>query len=522
MNTLNISKFLKSSSKKSITTKNKNKKLKTKIKKSNYSKKTKNKTKNKNKTQNSQTFNEVKKQFNEILKTELLDNFYSLDNTINTTLIKYNDKTSKTLIRNGLNNFRLCSGYGFDILDNYFESINLAYRVKNNLLESIGDGLDRAPLIVRNAYEDFTRGLKDYITARYSNKLPHKEASNAFVKLWECLSVFDIIPRGKQSSFKVFHICEAPGQMILACKYFTEHKRKNITDYEWVANSLNPFNKALQNEYGEFKIFGDNYGLIRGNPRKWLWGADNTGDVTVVKNVKWFREYIRNKFLGGKDAKDAKDSKLDLIVGDGGLNTGMEPLLLQKLDLAQVIMVLACSSPGGSCIIKHFTPYIKRHTDTFNASGFFIGFLYMYYVAFDEVSLFKPYSSNPDSGEFYVVGQGFHGIDDNALERLYKILDKFKLNDALIPKESLPETFIAQINRFLEKMSNLNTMSIEKQNLLLTCYKDSKNKDGKDSKDSKNDKLNKYLKCDNFLDKDNLQTILVPRYNAWIKKYQFV
>jgi hypothetical protein len=448
---------------------------------------------------------------------ELLDNFYSLDNTINATLIKYNDTTSKTLIRNGMNNFRLCSGYGFDILDNYFENINLAYRVKNNLLESLG--LEYAPKIVKSAYEDFTRGLKDYITARYSNKLPHKEASNAFVKLWECLTVFDIIPRGKQSSFKVFHICEAPGQMILACKYFTEQKRKNITEYEWIANSLNPFNKALQNEYGEFKIFGDDYGLIRGNPKKWLWGADNTGDVTVVKNVKWFREYIRNKFLGGKDTKDGKDNKLDLIVGDGGLNTGMEPLLLQKLDLAQVIMVLACSSPGGSCVIKHFTPYIKRHTDTFNASGFFIGFLYMYYVAFDEVSLFKPYSSNPDSGEFYVVGQGFHGIDDSALERLYKILDKFKLNDALIPKESLPETFIAQVNRFLEKMSNLNTMSIEKQNLLLTCYKDSK--DSKD-KDSKHEKLKKYLKCDDFLDKDNLQTILVPRYNAWIKKYQFV
>ena len=62
----------------------------------------------------------------------------------------------------------------------------------------------------------------------------------------------------------------------------------------------------------------------------------------------------------------------------------------------------------------------------------------------------------------------------------------------------------------LKKMSNLNTMAIEKQNLLLTCYKDSQNK-----------QIKKYLKCDRFLNEDNLQTILVPRYNAWIKKYQF-
>jgi hypothetical protein len=439
-----------------------------------------------------------------IMKEEedkLVDNFYNLDNTINTTLIKYNDHETKALIRKGLDNFHLCKGYSFDVLIKYFESINLAYRIKNNLLDILE--LKRAPRIVQRAYEDFTRGLKDYITSRYSSKLPHSTVSNAFVKLWECLTVFDIIPRGKTNKFRVFHICEAPGQMILACKYFTEQKRKNITDYEWIANSLNPFNKTLQNEYGDAKIFGDDYGLIRKNPQKWLWGADNTGDITQVKNIKWFKNYITNKFVG--------NSKLDLIVGDGGLNTELDPLMLQKLDLAQVIMVMACSSQGGSCIIKHFTPYIKRHTDTFNASGFFMGFLYLYYLTFSEVSLFKPYSSNPDGGEFYVVGQGFNGIDDAQLDRLYKIIDNFELNDGIIPKDMIPETFISQVNAFLEKISNLNTMSIEKQNLLLTCYKD-----------SKNPKVSKYLKCNRFLDEDNLQTILVPRYTAWIKKYQFV
>jgi uncharacterized FlaG/YvyC family protein len=448
--------------------------------------------------------NNIKKHFNEILIAQLINNFYSLDNTINATLIKYNDKDSKMLNRSAIHNFRICNGYGIDILNKFYENINLAYRVKENLRDNIGIKKgDRVPKIIQDAFEDFTRGLSAYVSQRYSNKLPHRTISNAFIKMWECLTVFDIIPRGKQSQFRVFHICEAPGQMILACKYFTEQKRKNIKDYQWIAQSLNPFNKAKQNEYGEFAIFGDTYGLIKGNPQKWLWGADNTGDVTIVKNIKWYREYVKNKFLG-------KDTHLDLIVGDGGLNTGMDPFLLQKLDLAQLLMVLSCSSVGGSCIIKHFTPYIKRHTGTFNASGFFLGFLYMYYIAFDEVSLFKPYSSNPDSGEFYVIGQGFKGIDDEHIERLYKMLDKFALNDALIQLDLIPETFILQINAFLEKMSNLNTISIEKQNMLLTCYKD-----------SKNELLQKYLKCDNFLDADNLQTILVPRYNAWIKKYQF-
>jgi hypothetical protein len=126
------------------------------------------------------------------------------------------------------------------------------------------------------------------------------------------------------------------------------------------------------------------------------------------------------------------------------------------------------------------------------------------------VSLFKPYSSNPDSGEFYVVGQGFLGVDDESLERLYKILERMELNQSIISQDKIPETFIHQINGFLERLSDLNVMSIEKQNLLLTCYKD-----------GQNPKIQKYLKCDNFLDKDNLAVIQKPRFEEWIKQYGF-
>ena len=126
------------------------------------------------------------------------------------------------------------------------------------------------------------------------------------------------------------------------------------------------------------------------------------------------------------------------------------------------------------------------------------------------MSLFKPYTSNPDSGEFYVVGTGFRGIEEDELERLYRMLEKFELNQGLIAKDDLPETFLAQMNAFLERMSSLNTMAIEKQNLLLTCYKD-----GKDPK------IQKYLKCDSFLSLDNLQNIQKPRFEEWIKRYGF-
>ena len=442
---------------------------------------------------------------------KILNMSYGLDNTININLIKYSDNESKVLNKEGLDNFKLCKSYGYEILNEYFDKITLSYKVKEELLKSLK--IDTAPIVVKSAMEDFTRGMSNYINTIYK-KLPIK-ISNAFCKLWEVLDVFDdIIPKevklsSSQTKFKVFHICEAPGNMIVSSKYFVEKKRKNIKkeDYDWIANTLNPNNLVNKGVYNKGAIFGDTYNLIKNNPQKWLCGEDNTGDITKVNNIKWYKKYINEQWL--KQGKHGKHNKLDFICGDGGLSTDTNnPLLLQKLDLAQVITVLACSSIGGSCCIKHFTPYIKRYTDTYEASGFFIGFLYLYYLSFDSVNLFKPYTSNPDSGEFYVVGRGFKGIEAKQLENLYTILDNFNLNNAIINKEHIPETFIIQINNFLEKMSNLNSINIEKQILLLTCYK-------------QKFRVKNGLHCNNFLNKNKLKDILIPRYKEWIKIYNF-
>ena len=41
------------------------------------------------------------------------------------------------------------------------------------------------------------------------------------------------------------------------------------------------------------------------------------------------------------------------------------------------------------------------------------------------------------------------------------------------------------------------------------------------AKGAKDEKIFKLLKCNKFLDENNIETILVPRYNEWIKKYNF-
>ena len=505
------------------------------------------------------------------LSLSIINSFYEFTNPFITYLINYNDYNSIALERSVFYNINLYDNYSLPLLESNYYLIDKSYEIQKKLENKLltESRLKTIPANIKYATEDLTRGLSKFISLSYSNSLPLPTVSNAFIKLWEILTLFDIIPERERdihiqdstsynknilftphpsNVFRVFHMCEAPGQMILGCKYFTDTKRKHITDYEWIANSLNPNNKINTIKYGV--PLGDSYKLMKNNPSKWLWGIDNTGDITNVNNIKWFRNNIHKHIINNDTKTDTDTTKpkptptpmLNLIIGDGGLGTGNDTLALQKLDLAQVIMVLACSSIGGSCIIKHFTPYVSNHPETIKASSFFISLLYLYYVAFDEIILHKPYSSNMDSGEFYVIGKGFKGVPEHGINNLYKSLNKFKVNNAILDVEHIPETFKIQITAFIAKMCQYNIKGIDKTNLLLSCYlgidldldKPEHLADAEQTEKSEKieqslqhtniKKLNKTknkMVCDKFLDANKIENILTPRYNAWIKLFKF-
>ena len=477
---------------------------------------------------------------------EILDHFYSLDTPVNQKLIKYEDRTSKMLVKRALEYFndyntdsKLQSQSqsklqtklqtklpDFDMINEYYNRIKIALQVKHKLLEDISDEKTehKTPYRVDSIVHDFAGGLCDYLNNKYKT-LPI-EISDSFVKLWEILSVFNLIPE-KTQSLKVLHLCEAPGQMILCVKYWIESKCPNLSmdNYEWMANTLNPY--EAQNRYRFNKdVSKDMYGLIKHNYDKWLWGYDNTGDITKPNVIKSIKDDIKKKWTNKE--------KLDLVISDGSISfTNNDKLTIQKLDFAQVIAVLACSSIGSDCCIKHFIPYVnledpnlnlnKNNTNDKNYSkilnesitedgDLFISYLYLYYISFDSISLYKPNSSKSNTSEFYVVGKGFKGIEEDYLDSLLKIIDHFQLNHTLIDKNKIPKTFLSQIKNFLENMSNTNILTIEKENLLLTCYKNN---------EDNNKKVNKILKCDNFFEKKKIDSITLPKYKEWIKIFNF-
>jgi len=441
-----------------------------------------------------------------IQDNKILSSFYTFNNPINTRLIKYTDPESKLKIKNSINNIKLVESYEFPTIIENFKRLDTFYIEEKKIMKELK--IKKTPPHVKHATEDLTRGLRTFVNSRYTN-LP-KTISNAFVKLWEVFEKFDIMSQ-KSKSFRVFHIAEAPGMITLCTQYFAKTKRPNITDYDWRANSLNPYNKDAQ----KMGALRDEYGLIKSNPKKWLWGADNTGDITNTKNIKSFKDYINKKWLtsnSNSDSNSNNNTKLDLITGDAGTDPNIDTMLLQKLDLAQAITTVVCSHIGGNSCVKHFSPYITSNPDSIEATSFFISYIYLYYICFKEVSLYKPYTSNGDSGEFYIVCKDFIGIDNSQIEKLYKCLDTFKTNYSIFPKDSIPDTFILQVNSFIGLLCNLNIQAIEKTILLLNCYKDTKNK-------NKNN-INSY--CDNLLNDSKLDNILIPRFNQWINEFNFV
>jgi len=339
-----------------------------------------------------------------------------------------------------------------------------------------------------------------------------------------------------------------------------------MDNYEWMANTLNPYditNKALyknvfgntydlddkdekghkghkehkghkDNKHENTIIYGDDFGLIKNNYDKWLWGADNTGDMSNVNNIKNIKDTIKEKWLkkGNREGRGHKYDNIDLIICDNNLlnsnnsnnSNNRYTLYTQKLELAQAISVIACSSIGGSCCVKNYIPYRniinidEDYNNNSNESNYFIGYLYMYYILFDSISLYKPNTSYPDDGEFYIIGKGFKGIQDELLENLYNILDDFSFNTSIINKDKIPESFKFQLINFLEDMSNINIISIEKQNLLLTCFKSL----GDNQEQNNYKQTNKVLKCDNFFNKVKINNMLIPKYREWVKIFNFV
>jgi hypothetical protein len=218
--------------------------------------------------------------------------------------------------------------------------------------------------------------------------------SQAFFKMIEVLN--ECFTKKDFDQISAFHICEAPGQFI---KSFQTYSKLKHLKYTWKAQTLRPDDKNY--------ALDDVYGLISNNKQNWLYGKDNTGDITSHSNILEYEQL-------------SKKNKYNCITSDCGIQFSSYEFQEEEIEFinySQFLTMMLCLQNEGHCVMKIFLPLVRPIA------------LYMHnmlFETFNEIIYFKP-SLNLTSSEIYLVGKGYKGISHSIKNELLHIHKNFKL-----------------------------------------------------------------------------------------------
>ena len=125
--------------------------------------------------------------------------------------------------------------------------------------------------------------LKDIVSKKFNNGF---YISQAWLKMYEICELFNIISK-KKKVLNTMHICELPGNFISSINHYIKTKTK-IKEFNWIGQSLNPNHKDNIKKYGNCIIDEKPYNFYSKYKDKWIFGKDNTGDITNIQNIKYY------------------------------------------------------------------------------------------------------------------------------------------------------------------------------------------------------------------------------------------
>ncbi|XP_066205196.1 cap-specific mRNA (nucleoside-2'-O-)-methyltransferase 2 [Saccopteryx leptura] len=246
--------------------------------------------------------------------------------------------------------------------------------------------------------------------------------TQAWCKFHEILCSFPIIPQEafQNGQLNSLHLCEAPGAFIASLNHYLK-SRPFPCDWNWVANTLNPYHEANDNL---MMIMDDR--LIANTLHWWYFGPDNTGDIMSLKYLTGLQNFISNM------------ATVHLITADGSFdcqgNPGEQEALVSSLHYCEVVTALTTLGNGGSFVLKMFTLF--EHCS--------INLMYLLNCSFDQVYVFKPATSKAGNSEVYVICLHYKGR-----EVIHPLLTKMVLHfgtemtrKALFPHHVIPESFL--------------------------------------------------------------------------------
>jgi len=248
--------------------------------------------------------------------------------------------------------------------------------------------------------------------------------SRAFLKLWEMIILFDLIP--EKENFVSSHLAEGPGSFIQATILFRDlqenlKKIKSSKNDKYYAISLHSDNKHLLIEKEFINYYGKEkpkrlhiFETVSKDEVKRGGGNLSDGDLTLLRTI--------NMFAGGVSAETkgfSEDS--DLVTADGGFQWEKENLQEQeayKLIFSQIVTALKLNKKGGNFVLKIFDTYT---TVT-------LKYLELLKSLYKEVYITKPFTSRISNSEKYVVCKNLinkvSAADIKKLEEMITVINK--------------------------------------------------------------------------------------------------
>jgi len=196
--------------------------------------------------------------------------------------------------------------------------------------------------------------------------------------------------------------------------YFKIHeilKDFNINDLEYcscIAEGPGGFINSLLNNYDIKSIYGITLlsndrkipfwsSKLFNNPKVYLNKHKNTGDIYIKKTAD---NFINNS------------KKSELVTADGGFDYSndynKQELLSYKLIYSEIYIALNIQKDNGTFVLKVFDIFYHNT----------IQLLYLLYLSYDEVFIYKPTVSRISNSEKYIVCKGFKGFNKEIMDIL--------------------------------------------------------------------------------------------------------
>lgn len=172
-------------------------------------------------------------------------------------------------------------------------------------------------------------------------------------------------------------------------------------------------------------------------------GVDGDGDITRPENMTAFRNFV---------LESTEKRGLHFLMADGGFSVegqeNIQEILSKQLLLCQFLTAISTLRTGGHFVCKTF--------DLF--TPFSVGLVYLLYLCFDRISLFKPVTSRPANSERYVVCRGLKPGSDAVREYMFRVnlkLNQLRNTDTDVT-DVVPLSIIKEDTDFYQFMVNSN------------------------------------------------------------------